>query len=150
MPGTASRFIPLKRAAAYPTTTGIRQLAQVLTEPFGGGGGASASAGGGGGYSGGNGGFRAPGGGIGPGGGGGSFDAGTDQILVADVQTGNGEVVITEVHPVFAGTPGKANCHGHSVSALAKQYGGLHGAAAALGFDSVKALQQSIEEFCEA
>jgi hypothetical protein len=26
MPGTASRFIPLKRAAAYPTTTGIRQL----------------------------------------------------------------------------------------------------------------------------
>jgi hypothetical protein len=34
MPGTASRFIPLKRAAAYPTTTGIRQLAQVLTEPL--------------------------------------------------------------------------------------------------------------------
>jgi hypothetical protein len=35
MPGTAPRFIPLKRAAAYPTTTGIRQLAQVLTEPSG-------------------------------------------------------------------------------------------------------------------
>src|SRR5580704_10842575 len=35
MLGTASRFIPLKRAAAYPTTTGIRQLAQVLTEPDG-------------------------------------------------------------------------------------------------------------------
>jgi hypothetical protein len=34
MPGTASRFIPLKPAGAYPTTTGIRQLAQVLTEPF--------------------------------------------------------------------------------------------------------------------
>jgi hypothetical protein len=33
MPGTASRFIPPKRAPAYPTTTGIRQLAQVLTEP---------------------------------------------------------------------------------------------------------------------
>ncbi len=33
MPGTASRFIPLKRAGAYPTTIGIRQLAQVLTEP---------------------------------------------------------------------------------------------------------------------
>jgi hypothetical protein len=29
--------------------------------------------------------------------GGGSFDAGTDQILMADFQTGNGEVVITEV-----------------------------------------------------
>ena len=34
MPGTAFRFIPPKRAAAYPTTTGIRHLAQVLTEPF--------------------------------------------------------------------------------------------------------------------
>jgi hypothetical protein len=35
--------------------------------------------------------------------------------------------------PVFAGTPGKANCHGQSVSALARQYGGLNAAAAALG-----------------
>jgi hypothetical protein len=34
MPGTASRFIPLKRAAAYPKATGIRHLAQVLTEPI--------------------------------------------------------------------------------------------------------------------
>jgi YVTN family beta-propeller protein len=50
----------------------------------------------------------------------------------------------------FAGTPGKANCHGKSVSALAKQYGGLNGAAAALGFDSVKALQIAIDEFCAA
>jgi hypothetical protein len=33
----------------------------------------------------------------GPGGGGGSFDAGTDQILVADFQTANGEVIITEL-----------------------------------------------------
>jgi len=33
----------------------------------------------------------------------------------------------------FAGTPGKASCHGKSVSALAKQYGGL-AAAAALWF----------------
>ncbi len=33
----------------------------------------------------------------GPGGGGGSFDAGTDQILLADFQTGNGEVMITEL-----------------------------------------------------
>ena len=32
--------------------------------------------------------------------------------------------------PVFAGTPGTANCHGQSVSALAKQYGGLNNAAA--------------------
>jgi hypothetical protein len=51
---------------------------------------------------------------------------------------------------VFAGTPGKANCHGKSVWALAKQYGGLNGAAAALGFDSVNALQIAIDKFCTA
>ena len=36
-------------------------------------------------------------GGNNPGGGGGSFDAGTNQILIADFQSGNGEVVITEL-----------------------------------------------------
>jgi hypothetical protein len=46
--------------------------------------------------------------------------------------------------PVFAGTPGKANCHGQSVSALAQQYGGLNGAAAALGYADVSALQNAI------
>ena len=44
----------------------------------------------------------------------------------------------------FAGTPGKPNCHGHSVSALARQYGGLEAAAAALGFSNVRALQNDI------
>jgi hypothetical protein len=63
---------------------------------FGGGGGSGPGAGGGGGYSGGGGGFLSAGG-AGPGGGGGSFDAGTNQILVADFRTGNGEVVITEL-----------------------------------------------------
>ncbi|HEY1432730.1 MAG TPA: PEP-CTERM sorting domain-containing protein [Stellaceae bacterium] len=63
---------------------------------FGGGGGAEGGAGGGGGYSGGAGGFSGNMG-LGAGGGGGSFDAGTDQILVADFQTGNGEVIITEL-----------------------------------------------------
>ena len=50
--------------------------------------------------------------------------------------------------PVFAGTPGKANCHGQSVSVLARQFGGLNGAAAALGFASVPALQNAILAFC--
>jgi hypothetical protein len=36
------------------------------------------------------------------GGGGGSWDAGTDQILVADFRTGDGEVVITELVPESA------------------------------------------------
>jgi hypothetical protein len=67
---------------------------------FGGGGGAGSigldGSGGGGGYSGGGGGSRSAGA-HGPGGGGGSFDAGTDQILVADFRTGNGEVAIIEL-----------------------------------------------------
>src|SRR5438093_999797 len=48
-----------------------------------------------------------------------------------------------------AGTPGQANCHGKSVSALAHQFGSLHAAAAALGFSSVEALQDAFKTFCE-
>jgi YVTN family beta-propeller protein len=48
----------------------------------------------------------------------------------------------------FAGTPGKANCYGKSVSALVRQYKGLNAAAAALGFPSVQALQNAILAFC--
>jgi len=51
--------------------------------------------------------------------------------------------------PVFAGTPGKSNCHGQSVSALARQFGGLNAAAAALGYADVSALQSAIMAFCE-
>jgi uncharacterized repeat protein (TIGR03803 family) len=50
---------------------------------------------------------------------------------------------------VFAGTPGKPNCFGQSVAALARQYGGLNAAAKALGYPSVRALQKAILEFCE-
>ncbi|HEY2539134.1 MAG TPA: hypothetical protein VGI28_06495 [Stellaceae bacterium] len=50
--------------------------------------------------------------------------------------------------PVFAGTPGKLNCFGKSVSALAQQYGGLHAAAAALGYSSVQVLQNDIAVYC--
>jgi len=48
-----------------------------------------------------------------------------------------------------AGTPGQANCHGESISALAKQFGGLDTAASSLGFSSVKSLQDSFRAFCE-
>jgi hypothetical protein len=47
---------------------------------------------------------------------------------------------------LFAGTPGKPNCHGQSVSALARQAGGLYNAAA-VGYPSVDALQNAIMEF---
>jgi len=50
---------------------------------------------------------------------------------------------------VFAGMPGKPNCFGQSVWALARQYGGLNAAASVLGYPSVRALQKAILEFCE-
>ena len=48
-----------------------------------------------------------------------------------------------------AGTPGLANCHGKTVSALAKQFGDYSAASVALGFSSVGALQDEIRVFCE-
>jgi YVTN family beta-propeller protein len=58
--------------------------------------------------------------------------------------------VFIQPAPRFAGAPGKANCYGQSFAALANRYSGLNNAAAALGFDSINALQASIEEFCAA
>jgi len=48
-----------------------------------------------------------------------------------------------------AGTPGQPNCRGRTVSALARQFGGLAEAAVVLGFASVDALQNGIGLFCE-
>ena len=48
----------------------------------------------------------------------------------------------------FAGTPGTANCNGGSTSALANTYGGLAHAAAALGYGSVKDLQNAVAQYC--
>jgi hypothetical protein len=50
---------------------------------------------------------------------------------------------------VFAGSPGRSNCYGDSVGALARKYGGLNGAAAALDFSSVSALQDTVMDYCE-
>lgn len=47
-----------------------------------------------------------------------------------------------------AGIPGDPSCHGDSISALAKQFGGIRNAASVLGFASVDALQDSFKEFC--
>jgi hypothetical protein len=48
-----------------------------------------------------------------------------------------------------AGVPGKPNCHGKTISALAHQFGGVDAAAAALGFGSVQELQDTFQTFCE-
>ncbi len=63
-----------------------------------------------------------------------------------DIPDGGAAWVYAE--PIFPGTPGKANCYGQSVSALAQQYGGLAAAAAALGYSSVQVLQNAIATYC--
>ena len=47
------------------------------------------------------------------------------------------------------GDPGKPNCHGKTISALAHQFGGVDAAAEALGFSSVNQLQDTFAGFCE-
>lgn len=47
------------------------------------------------------------------------------------------------------GTAGEPNCHGQSVAALAKQFGGIATAASVLGFTSVNALHDSLQQFCQ-
>ena len=48
-----------------------------------------------------------------------------------------------------ANTPGKANLLRPSVAALVQQYGGLSTAAAALGYPSVRSLQDAIMAYGE-
>jgi hypothetical protein len=48
-----------------------------------------------------------------------------------------------------AGTPGNANCHGKTVSALAVQFGGMDAAALAFASSSVTALQNAVTLFCQ-
>jgi len=48
-----------------------------------------------------------------------------------------------------AGTPGQANCHGRTVSSLAREFGGIDAAAFALGFSSVASLQDTLRAFCK-
>ena len=77
----------------------------------------------------------------------------TTNTLIATIPVGSDPLafgIFIQPAPRFAGTPGKANCHGQSVSALALQYGGLNNAAAALGYPSVSALQNAISAYGEA
>ncbi len=48
-----------------------------------------------------------------------------------------------------AGTPGRPNCHGKTVSAVARQFGGVASAASVLGFSSVSDLQDGLKVYCE-
>ena len=83
------------------------------------------------------------------------IDTATNTVVGSPIPVGRSPVAFgtfiqpTKPAPKFAGTPGKSNCFGQSVSALARQYGGLNAAAAALGYPSVRALQKAIMDFCE-
>ena len=74
---------------------------------------------------------------------------GTDIIDGATSPTFNMTFSLTGDTIPEAGTPGRANCHGKSVSALARQFGGIDAAASALGFSSVAALQEGLKTFCQ-
>jgi YVTN family beta-propeller protein len=77
------------------------------------------------------------------------IDTATNTVTATIPVGGQPGGVAIQPAPRFAGTPGKANCYGKSVSALVRKYKGLNAAAAALGFPSVRALQNAILEFCE-
>jgi hypothetical protein len=73
-------------------------------------------------------------------------------LAATGIPVGNNPVafgVFMQPERTFAGTPGHSNCYGKSVSALVRQYHGLHAAASALGFSSIRALETAILAFCE-
>ena len=74
---------------------------------------------------------------------------GTDIIGGTPAPTFNMTFSLTGDTIPQAGTPGRANCHGKSISALAHQFGGISAAASALGFPSVEALQDAFGAFCQ-
>jgi hypothetical protein len=48
-----------------------------------------------------------------------------------------------------AGTPGQADCHGQTVSAITRQFGGIDRSVSTLGYSSETALQDGITAFCQ-
>jgi len=47
-----------------------------------------------------------------------------------------------------AGTPGEADCHGRTISAMATQFGGIAPSAFTLGYSNTAALQDGVRVFC--
>ena len=47
-----------------------------------------------------------------------------------------------------AGTPGQVDCHGQTVSAMAREFRGINDSATTLGYSSVDALHDGIRVFC--
>jgi hypothetical protein len=74
---------------------------------------------------------------------------GTDIIGGATPPTFNMTFSLTGVTIQAAGTPGRPDCQGQSVSGLTAQFGSIPAAVSTLGFSSVVALQDTFRTFCE-
>jgi YVTN family beta-propeller protein len=73
----------------------------------------------------------------------------TNTVVGSPIPVGNTPIAFgVFIQPRFAGTPGYRDCYDQSVAALARQFGGLDRAAAALGYPSVQALQTEIHTYC--
>jgi hypothetical protein len=66
----------------------------------------------------------------------------------ADDAGGCGTVFKLSLPAAFAGVAGQGNCIGQSIAVLAKKYGGVAKAAAALGYQSVSDLQNAVLGYC--
>ena len=74
---------------------------------------------------------------------------GTDIVGGATAPTFNMTFSLAGETVPEAGTPGVANCHGKTVSALAQEFGSTYSATSSLGFSSVQALQDGFTLFCK-
>jgi hypothetical protein len=74
----------------------------------------------------------------------------TDIVGGAPVRPLNMTIALAGQTIPRAGTPGTANCHGKSISALSQQFGDLDAAAAASGFSGADSLQDEVKVFCNA
>jgi len=74
---------------------------------------------------------------------------GTDVINGATPPTFNMAFSLTGETVPTTGTPGQPNCHGLTISALAQQFGDIDSAASALGFSSVRSLQNGFSLYCQ-
>ena len=74
---------------------------------------------------------------------------GTDIVGGATAPTFNMTFSLAGETVPESGTPGEANCHGKTISALAQEFGSTYSAASSLGFSSVQALQDGFTLFCK-
>jgi len=74
---------------------------------------------------------------------------GTDIVGGAPAPTFNMTFSLAGETVPAAGTPGVANCHGKTISALDQEFGSIYSAASSLGFSSVQALQDGFTLFCK-